>query len=221
MALASRPSTSSPPPDASSAIREHLADAGARRPDPTRLLLLLIAGTLVLRIGAAWAIGLGVDESYMVAAGRTLRLGYFDHPPAAWWLSWAATRLAGTEAPVVVRLPFILLFAVSTWLMYRLGTAVADRQAGLWAAVLLNLSPVFALTTGGWVLPDGPLDCALLAATACLMQALPRDGLRSMAWWAGAGLCAGLALFSKYSAILTIGGAGCERAGGSGQRRHK
>jgi hypothetical protein len=174
----------------------------------TRLVLLLILGTFVLRVAAAWAIGLGVDESYMVAAGRTLRMGYFDHPPAAWWLSWGAAHLAGTEAPVVVRLPFTLLFALSTWLMYRLGTVVAGRRAGLWAGVLLNLSPVFSLTTGDWVLPDGPLDCALLGAALCLMQALPRGRRGSLPWWAGAGLCAGLALFSKYSAILTIGGAG-------------
>ncbi len=180
-----------------------------RRPqdNTARLLLLLIAGTLVLRLGAAWALGLGVDESYMVAAGRTLRLGYFDHPPASWWLSWGAAHLFGSEAPVVVRLPFILLFALSTWLMYRLGTLLDGRRAGLWAAILLNLSPVFSLTTGGWVLPDGPLDAALLAAVLCLMQALPRGRLRSVPWWSGAGVCAGLALFAKYSAVLTIGGA--------------
>jgi hypothetical protein len=162
----------------------------------------------VLRVGAAWAIGLGVDESYMVAAGRTLRLGYFDHPPAAWWLSWGAAQLFGSEAPVVVRLPFILLFALSTWLMYRLGAALAGRRAGLWAAVLLNLSPVFTLTTAGWVLPDGPLDCALLGAALCLMHALPGQSRQAAMWWGLAGLWAGLALFSKYSAVLTIGGAG-------------
>jgi hypothetical protein len=169
---------------------------------------LLILGTLALRVGGAWAFGLGVDESYMVAAGRTLRLGYFDHPPASWWLSWAAAHLLGSEAPVVVRLPFVLIFALSTWLMYRLGTVVAGRSAGLWAAVLLNLSPVFSLTTGSWVLPDGPLDCALLGAALCLMHAVARGRFRSIPWWTGAGLWAGLALFSKYSAILTIGGAG-------------
>jgi hypothetical protein len=173
-----------------------------------RAVLWLIGGAFLLRVGFAWALGLGVDESYMVAAGRMFRFGYFDHPPASWWLSWAAAHLAGTEAPVVVRLPFILLFALSTWLMYRLGTeATGDRRAGLWAAVLLNLSPVFSVTTGSWVLPDGPLDCALLGAALCLMRGLP-GGPAAWRWWLGAGLCAGLALFSKYSAVLTIGGAG-------------
>ena len=36
--------------------------------------------------GVVCSVGLGVDESYMVAAGREVGLGYFDHPPVAWWL---------------------------------------------------------------------------------------------------------------------------------------
>jgi len=171
-----------------------------------QLVLLLVVTTLV-RLGFAVALGLGVDESYMVASGRALSFGYFDHPPASWWLAWIASHLAGSEAPVVVRLPFIGLFALSTWLMFRLGAALAGERAGLWAAVLLNLSPVFGVTTGTWVLPDGPLDCALLGATLCLVRALPAHGRAALLWWAGAGLCAGLALFSKYSAVLTLLGA--------------
>lgn len=169
-------------------------------------LASLILLTTLLRLGFAWAIGLGVDESYMVAAGRDLGLGYFDHPPAAWWLSWVAAHLAGTEIPIVVRLPFILLFALSTWLIARITTRLADQRAGFWAAVLLNLSPVFGVTTGTWVLPDGPLDAALLGAALCLLHALP-GGNRAGWWWAAAGICAGLALGSKYSAVLTIAGA--------------
>jgi 4-amino-4-deoxy-L-arabinose transferase-like glycosyltransferase len=170
------------------------------------ILVLILLSTL-LRLGFGWVLGLGVDESYMVAAGRTLSLGYFDHPPASWWLSWGAAHLSGSEAPIVVRLPFILLFALSTWLMFRLGTEVADTRAGFYAALLLNLSPVFCVTTGTWVLPDGPLDCALLAATLALIHALPATGRRALLWWLACGLFAGLALFSKYSALLWLGGA--------------
>ena len=141
--------------------------------------------------------GLALTKATWWRRGAVLSLGYFDHPPASWWLSWGAAHLFGSEAPIVVRLPFIALFALSTWLMYRLG--------GFWAALLLNLSPVFGVTTGTWVLPDGPLDCALLGAALCLVRALERG---TLAWWIGTGLCAGLALFSKYSAALTIAGAG-------------
>ena len=143
----------------------------------------------------------------MVTAGRVLSLGYFDHPPASWWLSWGAAHLFGTEAPWAVRLPFILLFALSQVLMWRITCRLADQRAAFWAVVALNLSPVFGITTGTWVLPDGPLDAALLAAALCLLHALPATGRRALGWWAATGLCAGLALFSKYSAVLTIGGA--------------
>ncbi len=143
----------------------------------------------------------------MVTAGRVFSLGYFDHPPASWWLSWGAAHLFGTEAPWAVRLPFILLFAVSQILVWRIGCLIADQRAAFWAVVALNLSPVFGVTTGTWVLPDGPLDAALLAAALCLLYALPASGNRALGWWAAAGVCSGIALFSKYSAALTIGGA--------------
>lgn len=174
---------------------------------PARGLLLLILVTLVARLAFAFALGLGIDESYTVAAGRTFQLGYFDHPPMVWWLAWSAAHLAGTDAAVVVRLPFVLLFALTTWLMYRLTTAMFGARAGFWAAALLNLSPVFGVTAGTWVLPDGPLFAALLGAVACLLAALPAQGRAAWAWWLGAGLCAGLALFSKYIAVLSIVGA--------------
>jgi 4-amino-4-deoxy-L-arabinose transferase-like glycosyltransferase len=170
-------------------------------------IVWLIAGTTLIRLGFAATTGLGVDESYMVTAGRALSLGYFDHPPASWWLSWGAAHLFGTEAPWAVRLPFVLLFALSQILLWRITSLVASQRAGFWAVVALNLSPVFGVTTGTWVLPDGPLDAALLAAALCLLHALPATGRQALGWWAATGLCAGLALFSKYSAVLTIGGA--------------
>ena len=112
----------------------------------------------------------------MVTAGRVLSLGYFDHPPAAGGCPGARRICSGTEAPVAVRLPFILLFALSQFLVWRIGCLVADRRAGFWAAVALNLAPVFGVTTASWVLPDGPLDAALLGAALCLLHALPADG---------------------------------------------
>ncbi|HEX2939792.1 MAG TPA: glycosyltransferase family 39 protein [Rhodopila sp.] len=170
-------------------------------------ILRLIAATTLIRLIFAATTGLGVDESYMVTAGRVLSLGYFDHPPASWWLSWGAAHLFGSEAPVVVRLPFILLFALSQLLMARITLRIAGEAAAFWAVCAFNLSPVFSVTTGIWVLPDGPLDTTLLGAVLCLLHAVPAQPRRSWGWWTGAGLCAGLALFSKYSAVLTIAGA--------------
>ena len=181
-------------------------------PDQSRLadrqVLGLILASLVLRMVMAAGLGLGIDESYMVAAGRTLSLGYFDHPPASWWLAWGAAHLVGSEAPIVVRLPFLLLFCLTIWLVHRLTARLYGPRAGVWAALCLCVSPVFGFTAGSWVLPDGPLLCALAGAGLCLVQALDRVGTNAAwRWWLGAGLCAGLALFSKYSAGLSLAGA--------------
>src|SRR5215471_10178403 len=86
---------------------------------PAGTVALLIFATFLARLVLASFLGLGVDESYMVAAGRKIQLSYFDHPPLAWWMAWAAAHLTGSESPVVVRLPFIALFALTTFLMYR------------------------------------------------------------------------------------------------------
>jgi 4-amino-4-deoxy-L-arabinose transferase-like glycosyltransferase len=171
---------------------------------PAAWVGLLILGTTGLRLLMAASVGLGVDESYMVAAGREIAWGYFDHPPLSWWLSGGAARLFGSEDPVAVRLPFILLFALTTWLMFRLAADLFGARAGLWAAVALNMAPVLGVTTGSWVLPDGPLVAALLGFGLCLNRALERG---SWQWWLGAGVCAGLAMLSKYTAVLTFAGA--------------
>jgi 4-amino-4-deoxy-L-arabinose transferase-like glycosyltransferase len=171
--------------------------------------VLLILGTFVLRLAFAWALGLGFDESYMVAAGRTVQWGYFDHPPVAWWMAWGAAQLAGTDAAFVVRLPFIVLFAVTTALMYHVTKMAFGAKAGFWAACLLNLMPVLGVTAGSWVLPDGPLLASLLVVVGCLQIALRSRGYAAYGWWLGVGVGGGLAVCSKYTAVLTLFGAAC------------
>ena len=102
-----------------------------------------------------------------------------------------------------MRLPFIALFALSTWLMFRLTASLFDERAGLWAALALNVSPVFGVSSGSWVLPDGPMICALLGMAVCLVRGLEKP---SLLVWIGVGIGAGLALLSKYTAVLPIFG---------------
>src|ERR1700730_2559774 len=97
---------------------------------PAGGVTLLILATFLARVLFASALGLGIDESYMVAAGRKLQLSYFDHPPIAWWMAWGAAHLSGSESPLVVRLPFIALFALTTLLMFRVTASLFGPGAG-------------------------------------------------------------------------------------------
>lgn len=189
---------------------------GGARARPARLtlgpaapggqMLLLIGVTLLARLMLAGAMGLGIDESYMAAAGRHPALSYFDHPPVAWWLTWLAEQAGGVDNDVAIRLPFIALFALSTWLMFRLTAALFDECAGFWAAAAFNAAPVFGVAAGGWVLPDGPLLAALLGGVLFYVRATVRSG----GWrdWIAGGLCFGVALCSKYTALPILLGLG-------------
>lgn len=136
---------------------------------PVRLVLALIAFFLIFRLLIAATLGLGVDETYTLASARDLSLSYFDHPPLHYWLIHATTPWLGEGR--AARLPFVLLFAGSSWLLFALTRHLFGAQAGVWAVIALNLSAFFTLSGGGLV-PDGPLQFCLLATALTLAKGL-------------------------------------------------
>lgn len=176
--------------------------------DPVRATLLVILAALALRLAMALAIGLGTDEIYTVAISRRLSLSYFDHPPLHQWLTHAAAALLGEGRQV--RLPFILLFAATSWLLFRLTRRVYGAEAGFWAVVTLNLSGFFTLSAGSWVVPDGTLLFGLaLAGWALARIVFAGEEEKPAPWrdWLLVGLGFGLAGLSKYQAALAAFGA--------------
>ena len=113
-----------------------------------------------------------------------------------------------SEASLVVRLPAILFFAGSTWLMYRLTARLFGARAGLWAATALNIAPVFTLAHASWVLPDGPLMFFMLATVNVVAAILFEEPQvrRPLLWWLAAGVLGGLALLSKYTGVFVFVG---------------
>lgn len=182
---------------------------GAESADATRCVVFLIAAATLVRLALASAVGLGIDESYMVGVSRHFEWSYFDHPPVHVWLVGFWAKLFG-ESPVVVRLPFIALFAGSTWLMYRLTAIAYGDRAGLWAAICFNLAPAFTLSTASWVLPDGPMVFFLLLAAYLTLRTLQSesDPRAALLFALGAGAAGGLAMLSKYLAVFFFAGVG-------------
>ena len=169
--------------------------------------MAIIAIGAVVRFLLAATAGLGVDESYAVAVARDLSLSYFDHPPLHFWIVGVFARLAHSEAAVVVRLPFVLCFAGTTWFIFSIGRRLFGDRAGLIGALLMNVSAVFSLSTGGWVLPDGPLMLLTTAAVDQISALLfAEEGRNAFATWLAAGLLVGLAMLSKYHGVFVLAG---------------
>ncbi len=160
-------------------------------------------GTCVRLLCAATAIDLSYGEAYYVATARHLALSYFDHPPLSFWIVWATMKSTGSDALFVLRVPFILIFAATTWLMFRVGASLFGESSGAISALLLSISPLFAISIGAWVEPDGPLIFCILASIFCVIRLPYASKTRAeILLWAQAGLWLGLAMLAKYYAVL-------------------
>ena len=159
--------------------------------------LLLIALITLLRVWMASQVGLGDVEAYYWTWSRALSPGYYDHGPVVALLIWLGTSLAG-HTPLGVRLPFILLSALTLWLAgYLAARAAGTWTAGLWAVVCLLAMPVFVVA-GGAANPDVPFLALVACFTAVMLAeiSLPRMAL--------AGLLVGLAFCTKYFGLLLV-----------------
>lgn len=187
-----------------------------RLTDMQKLWLLIAVATATRMVFAQT--GLGIDEIYTVATSRQFVWSTYDHPPMAWWLAGAMQALFHSHAAFVVRLPFVTLSAVATWQVFALTRRLYGNQAGLFAALAFACAPELGITSGTWVLPDGPLLVAELACVQCLVPILLEDQPEDWRWLA-AGFWGGMALLSKYHGIFLFMGAGLFILTTPGQRR--
>ncbi len=172
----------------------------------------------LVRLAVCGLAPLSPDEAYYWVWSRALAPGYLDHPPmVALWIR-AGTGLCG-DGPVGVRLLAPIAAALGTLL---LASAAADlggpgqrARRALRAAVLLNATLLLGVGSVTMT-PDTPLLFFWTLALASLGRVLAtgRGG-----WWLVAGIAIGLALDSKYTAVLpALGLAGWLLATATGRR---
>lgn len=156
----------------------------------------------VVRLVAAASIPLAPDEAYYWIWSRALAPGYLDHPPmVALWIA-AGTSLLG-ETPLGIRLLGPLSAVLGTWMLADSANRIIQAPfAGIVAAALLNAT-LFLGVGAVVVTPDTPL---LFFWTGALWAAARLATGGAGAWWLTAGLFTGLALLSKYTAVLLCGG---------------
>ena len=169
---------------------------------PTRSESLIawgIALLLLLRFIWAATIDLSPQEAYYWNYAMHPALSYLDHPPMVAWVIRAGTLLLG-KSEIGVRIGGLLLVVVSTWLINALGRLWFSRRAGLWAALLFQVIPVYFIY-GVLITPDLPLICFWLLTIYLLSIAVLKD--RPSAWY-GAGAALGFAMLSKYTALFLV-----------------
>jgi hypothetical protein len=172
-----------------------------------RVLWLILASTAA-RAVVAGLLELGNDEVYYRTYALYPDLSHFDHPPMVGWIIQLFTLNLYFDNGFFIRLPSLLLGALNIWLVYQAGKRFRDALTGWYAALLFTASLYGSVICGVFILPDTPQLTFWLTAVLLLGTALPEGpsggSARHVVF---AGLAIGLAMLSKYTAVMLWVGA--------------
>ncbi len=161
---------------------------------------LTVASLTLMRGIFAAVIPLRVDEAYYWTWSRENVMSFLDHPPMIAWSVWFGALIFG-DTNFGVRFSGLLAMLV----MQVLLADIVWRTTRDWRYVILAvLLPEAALNYGllmTKVIPDTALIMFALAMVWALVRMALSNDLR---WWLLAGVFGGLALLSKYVAILLM-----------------
>jgi 4-amino-4-deoxy-L-arabinose transferase-like glycosyltransferase len=160
----------------------------------------LIAAMTVLRVIYAGVVELRTDEAYYWTWSKENVLSFLDHPPMIAWFIRFGTAIFG-DTNLGVRFAGIVAMLVTQLLLADIVRRVTHDVR---AVVLAVLMPEAALYYGLLMAKVSP-DVALIPFAVAIVWALVRltetgDGR----WWLAAGLFAGLALLSKFTAVMLV-----------------
>jgi len=165
-----------------------------------RPVWIIFCASLVFRLALAAGLGAGFDEAYYYAYSLRPSLSYFDHPPIIGFLAGYFPYLTGFASALTIRLPAVLLFSVSGLLLYQLARQFVDQAKATWAMLLFNVTPMFFLLAGIFILPDAALVFFWITTLMVFYRILFHQA--RLADWVLAGLTTGFAMLSKYHGIM-------------------
>ena len=163
-------------------------------------VIALIAAMTIMRGVYAGLLDLRTDEAYYWTWSKENVLSFLDHPPMiAWFIRFGTAIFGDTNfgvrfAGLLAMLATQLLLADIVWRVTRdvraVATVVLMMEASLYYGLLMTK-----------VSPDVPLVPFVTAMAWALVRLTESNDAR---WWLAAGAFAGLALLSKFTAVLLL-----------------
>ncbi|MBQ8760535.1 MAG: glycosyltransferase family 39 protein [Bacteroidales bacterium] len=170
-----------------------------------KYLFILLGVSALLRGFLASFVEFGNDEVYYWTYAMYPDWSHFDHPPmVGWFIQLFSCNLLFTHE-FFLRLSSVIFMTVNTYLVYHIGRQVKNEQTGFYAALLYTASIYAFVITGVFILPDTPLTLFTLLAVLQFIKYFQNEKNLNLIL---AGLFAGLAMLSKYSALFIWIGVG-------------
>src|SRR5258708_10452237 len=181
------PDRSRTKPD-SSAYRQWLAVAA------------LVAALTALRVIYASQIDLRTDEAYYWTWSKENVLSFLDHPPMIAWFIRFGTAIFG-DTNFGVRFAGIVAMLVTQLLLADIVRRGTHDVRAIVLAVLMPEAALYYALLMAKVSPDVALIPFAVAMVWALIRLNESDDAR---WWLAAGVFAGLALLSKFTAVMLL-----------------
>ncbi len=166
----------------------------------TTVAIILIAAMTALRIVYASLIDLRTDEAYYWTWSKEHVLSFLDHPPMIAWFIRFGTAIFG-DTNLGVRFAGILAMLATQLLLADLVRRVTGDVRAVVIAVLMPEAALYYGLLMAKVAPDTALIPFALAMVWALVRLAESNEPR---WWLAAGLFAGLALLSKFTAVMLL-----------------
>lgn len=165
----------------------------------TRNTVILVTLLTLWRLYLSAGLQLHPDEAYYWLWSRKLDIGYFDHSPMVAYFIWLTTLISNAE--LWVRLSGTVVTLLSSLLMWRLAMQLfGSSRVAAGSVMLFNVYP---MTMMGLIVitPDIPVFLFWSISIYLFWQIIEKKKI----WlWYVLGLTFGLALLSKYTAILLL-----------------
>jgi 4-amino-4-deoxy-L-arabinose transferase-like glycosyltransferase len=159
---------------------------------------LLIAALTLMRLVYAGAIELRTDEAYYWTWSKESVLSFLDHPPGIAWFIWFGTAIFG-DTNLGVRFAGILAMLATQLLLADIVRRVTHDFRAVVFAVLMPEAALYYGLLMAKVSPDTAMIPFAIAMLWALVQLHESGNGR---WWLAAGLFAGLAMLSKFTAVF-------------------
>jgi len=178
-----------------------MPSAVPRWPVEVRAAVALIAALTVWRLVwlPAATLDLFVDEAQYWLWGREMAAGAWSKPPLVGWIIRAATDLAGSDAPWVLRAPWPLVHGAAALAVLALGRRVAGDRVGALAG--LSYATLPAVSLGSILIStDSPMLLAL-ALALWLGHRLHGTGRAIVL-----GIAVAAGMWAKYAMLFALAG---------------
>src|SRR6201999_2663680 len=161
-------------------------------------VIALVAAMTVMRGVYASLLDLRMDEAYYWTWSKENVLSFLDHPPMIAWFIRFGTAIFG-DTNFGVRFAGLVAMLVTQLLLADIVWRVTHDIRAVFLAVLMSEAAIYYGLLMAKVAPDVALIPFAVAMVWALVRLVESDDAR---WWFAAGVFAGLALLSKFTAVM-------------------